>query len=131
MSSEASQQSGAAPADAPAWGPAFSVCIVALANVIAPLLNENSAPYKALSRRRARSGGRALPSLLFASNRARGAEGRRPSTYWAFELLDPEHPVASHCLSTPLLLALHAVTVLYWVMYVVVSGSGGLRLGTL
>uniref|UniRef100_A0A383VS86 Uncharacterized protein n=1 Tax=Tetradesmus obliquus TaxID=3088 RepID=A0A383VS86_TETOB len=102
--------------EAAVWGPLVSALVIALANLIAWAANENSWIFRNFLKPL-----RVRP-LLFISNRA-SCVGKhaRPTSYWAFDLLDPSHLVKSNCLSTPMLLVLHSLTFLYWVATVIVD----------
>eukprot|EP00775_Hariotina_reticulata_P006066 gene6066-6304_t len=124
----------AEPDTATVWGPLVSVIVIVLSNVVTYAANENSWVFKHLLRPLG------MPPILFISNRQyfmaleatswpfTGAcraddldKHTRPLSYWAFDLLDSEHLVHSNCLSTPLLLVLHACTFLYFAATVVVD----------
>lgn len=98
------------------WGPVVSVLVIALANLIAWAANENSWLFKRCLKPLG------VRPLLFISNRAACVDRHtRPISYWAFDLLDPSHLVRSNCLSTPMMLVLHAFTFLYWVATIIVD----------
>ena len=128
--------------DAPVWGPALAIASVAFANVLAAAIVYLDRDRRRLlfisNRRRAAdvdADADADADAAAGSDTAAGATGaagtgaaaarrRRSGGFWrwlALDALDPAHAAASRCLPPPLLLALHAFTVLYFGAYVLVD----------
>ncbi|BDA46508.1 hypothetical protein COCOBI_08-6020 [Coccomyxa sp. Obi] len=96
------------------WTEALAVVIIVLANVVCYIAHERSLLHGHLK----------LPKILFASNRSSAVQSRS-RTYWAFDILEPEHLVTSFWLSDTGLLLLRCIEFVFFAVTLTLEATTG------